>query len=613
MNPNPQNNKINSSRNNPYKNTINNTNTPKLVNNTPQSGQSQNGGIKTSSIFGIVLLVVVVLLLIGAGYWAYNYYSTAQFQSYQEVEALADVKDAASKFSVGSNSIPSSKYSNEYSISTWVNIADYTYNYGKEKPIIRRGAAGAGNPEIVLDAKNNNLIVRMKLQRGSGNIVSKFADVSSKTVMATPVGINGPQDTSFNHPSANLGFSEKLAPISDNTVNYPITQLINSNDIVRMGIGSGMPSIEKINNNTAPVDSQIYQNDFFRMISGNEIAPKITNQPNAPIRESFADITGTAPATTDDLVNAMANVLITFCNIGKELSRQTTADNTITDINAKFDMLMNVLEASRTGSRNAGEVDNAVQNLFNSTSAGFTSSSNLETLITTLITDLVELQTVSNGIPAGTNIDNSAFMTAVNLKLSNQNCDIQLAGNNDVNMTVNLYENLFNLLRKSFYAYINNMGYKIRETYPEMAGAGANQPENCIACLFDGSSTGNTDPTIGECVVKMIPLQKWVNIIVSVYNQVVDVYIDGHLTSSCVLKGFPALSTSDVDITPDGGFSGQISRVVFSNTATTAARAQSIYYDGPIKTTGILSAIPNWVYYLIVVIIIISIAYSIFM
>ena len=612
MNSNPQNNKINSSRNNPYGNSLNTRNTSQVVQN------NQNGGIKTSSLIGIILMVVVVMLLIGAGYWAYNYYSTAQFQSYQEVEALADVKDAASKFSVGSNSIPSSKYSNEYSISTWVNIADYTYNYGKEKPIIRRGAAGAGNPEIILDAKNNNLIVRMKLQRGSGNTIAKFADVPSATI-AAPIGINEPQDSSFNHPGANLGFPEKLSPIADNTVNYPITQLLNPSDIMNLGgsIGGGSAAgidaagVAGVNNNGAPVDSQIYQNDFFRMISGNEIAPKITNHKNAPIRESFADITGTPPATTDDLVNAMANVLLDFCNIGKELSRQTTADNTITDMNAKFDMLMNVLEASRTGSRNAGEVDTAVQNLFNASSNTSASGSHLETLITTLITDLAALQTVSTGIPAGTNIDNSAFMSAVNLKLSNQNCDIQLTGNNDVNMTVNLYENLFNLLRKSFYAYINNMGYKIRETYPEMAGAGANKAGNCVSCLVDG--TGNTDPTIGECIVKMIPLQKWVNIIVSVYNQVVDVYIDGNLASSCVLKGFPALSTSDVDITPDGGFSGQISRVVFSNTATTAARAKSIYYDGPVKTTGILAAIPNWVYYLIVVIIIIAIAYSLLM
>jgi len=108
----------------------------------------------------------------------------------------------------------------------------------------------------------------------------------------------------------------------------------------------------------------------------------------------------------------------------------------------------------------------------------------------------------------------------------------------------------------------------------------------------------------------MIPIQKWVHVIVSVYNQVVDIYIDGQLGSSCVLKGFPAISNLDVNLTPDGGFSGQISRVSFSNTAMTVNKSQELYYAGPIATDSIFSMIPNWVWYTIVLLIIISIIYS---
>ena len=109
----------------------------------------------------------------------------------------------------------------------------------------------------------------------------------------------------------------------------------------------------------------------------------------------------------------------------------------------------------------------------------------------------------------------------------------------------------------------------------------------------------------------MIPLQKWVSIIVSVYNQVVDIYIDGNLASSCVLKYFPAISTSDVELTPNGGFSGQIGNVKFSNTAMTMDYARKIYYDGPVKSKNIFSVIPNWVYYFIAFAIIAAIIYSI--
>ena len=101
--------------------------------------------------------------------------------------------------------------------------------------------------------------------------------------------------------------------------------------------------------------------------------------------------------------------------------------------------------------------------------------------------------------------------------------------------------------------------------------------------------------------------------IVSVYNQVIDIYIDGQLGSSCVLKGYPAISNLDVNLTPDGGFSGQISRVSFSNTAMTVTKSQDLYYSGPIMTESIFTMIPSWVYYLIILIIAVAIAYSLFM
>ena len=68
-----------------------------------------------------------------------------------------------------------------------------------------------------------------------------------------------------------------------------------------------------------------------------------------------------------------------------------------------------------------------------------------------------------------------------------------------------------------------------------------------------------------ECVVNNIPLQKWVNLVVSQYNQTMDIYLDGQLVSSCVLKGFPEVREEGVSICPDGGFEGSISRLAFYN------------------------------------------------
>ena len=149
------------------------------------------------------------------------------------------------------------------------------------------------------------------------------------------------------------------------------------------------------------------------------------------------------------------------------------------------------------------------------------------------------------------------------------------------------------------------MGSGIQKIYPDLA---AKQSANCLI-----ENQNNQDPTIGICMVKMIPLQKWVNIIVSVYNQIIDIYIDGQLSSSCVLKTFPAISTVDANITPDGGFSGKISRVMFSNTAMTITHARQIYYSGPVATVSLFSLIPNWVYWTIFILILVSVGYSFIM
>jgi hypothetical protein len=232
-----------------------------------------------------------------------------------------------------------------------------------------------------------------------------------------------------------------------------------------------------------------------------------------------------------------------------------------------------------------------------------TSNNEIMSLFEKLITDiqLLEELTSNPDIPS----DLPLIQNAVNTKLATANCPLTLNGTTELDATVNLYQNFINLLKKSIYTYINNLGVGIRKTYTDLS---TSQNANCII-----DSNLNKDPTVGTCIYKMLPLQKWVHVIVSVYNQVVDIYIDGQLASSCVLKGFPAISTDDVDITPDGGFSGQISRVAFSNTAMTVPKAQSLYYDGPVPSTSLFSMIPTWVWYGIILLVAVAIIYSIFM
>jgi len=115
---------------------------------------------------------------------------------------------------------------------------------------------------------------------------------------------------------------------------------------------------------------------------------------------------------------------------------------------------------------------------------------------------------------------------------------------------------------------------------------GANQ-NNLIVSLevFPGSDsvsdTTTTDPVIHECNISNIPLQKWVNCLISAYGRSLDVYIDGKLVRTCVLPGVSKIdSSANVYITPGGGFSGWTSYFQYWANSTDPQTAWNIYKKG---------------------------------
>lgn len=69
--------------------------------------------------------------------------------------------------------------------------------------------------------------------------------------------------------------------------------------------------------------------------------------------------------------------------------------------------------------------------------------------------------------------------------------------------------------------------------------------------------SGSTDDVF-VCEVPNIPLQAWFSVSVSVFGRNMDIYIDGKLVKSCFLPGVPKPAVGDIQMTPDGGFSGQM-------------------------------------------------------
>lgn len=89
------------------------------------------------------------------------------------------------------------------------------------------------------------------------------------------------------------------------------------------------------------------------------------------------------------------------------------------------------------------------------------------------------------------------------------------------------------------------------------------------------------------CDVRNIPLQKWVNIVYVLNNRTVDIYIDGKLERSCVLKGVPILGRGRVRFAEEGGFYGQISKMQYFSRSLKPYEVGQIYSEGPYISRGL--------------------------
>jgi hypothetical protein len=83
------------------------------------------------------------------------------------------------------------------------------------------------------------------------------------------------------------------------------------------------------------------------------------------------------------------------------------------------------------------------------------------------------------------------------------------------------------------------------------------------------------------CDIKNIPLQKWVHIGYVLNNRTVDMYVDGKLERSCVLRGVPKLNDSDLIVCDNNGFFGKISNLVYYKYALKPEDIHNIYSSGP--------------------------------
>ena len=86
---------------------------------------------------------------------------------------------------------------------------------------------------------------------------------------------------------------------------------------------------------------------------------------------------------------------------------------------------------------------------------------------------------------------------------------------------------------------------------------------------------------VHNCPISNVPIQRWCNLLVSVYGRTLDIYLDGKLVRTCVLPGVAKIdSSAPVYVTPMGGFSGWTSRFQYWPDSSDPQKAFNVYKSG---------------------------------
>jgi hypothetical protein len=380
---------------------------------------------KQNPVIALVVFILIIILLYFAGTYLWAFYKDNQTKIISK-PLLTSVNNGQSQYDIGSSDMPNSSYSNEYSLSFWVYVDDYSYRQGQPKFLLRRGSTKTTvNPEIYLHPSQNTLQVNISM-------IPESTAPSTTTTTTTSTIAETSTTTTTTAPPAGTGSGSGFKDIKVENFASGVNSTCDCDQVK-----TPEDILAKLSENNPKVPN-VYDPQFFDMVSGNEVPTGVKQSPE----------------------------------------------------------LNTVLE-------------------------GFQSAPDTTTTTTTTA-------------PVDTKCD-------------------------------------------------------------------------CGPTRDDGDTSDRVafEKNIGKCQVTDFPLQKWVHVVVSQYNQVVDIYIDGKLKSSCVLPRFPDIVQDDLILSPNDGFSGQMSKVEYINSALSASKVYDLYAMGPTAgTAGLLDNIPNWVWIVLAIVVI---------
>jgi hypothetical protein len=145
----------------------------------------------------------------------------------------------------------------------------------------------------------------------------------------------------------------------------------------------------------------------------------------------------------------------------------------------------------------------------------------------------------------------------------------------------------------SIWLYISNWNYRVGEKKIILSRAKSGEAPAPEISL--GSMLNNIEVSLGTyaeghsgqamthtCTLENVPLQKWVNVIITLNNRALDIYLDGKLVRTCVMPGVPKMNSGvPLTVTPNGGFEGYASNLSYYSRAVNPREAYEIYREGP--------------------------------
>ena len=522
-------------------------------------------------IYSVVAIIAIVIL-----YQIYKFYNKRRIVYHQEKKVIKLVHDATQYKKIANKNIPTSKFSNEYSLSFWMHIDNYSYRFRKNKVVLRKGSEDGSefNPEISLDPVENKLIVKIQIQSETvdtfnnvSNNRDNFQDVNSGSQSAIqslpqPLSDNSDIPTVYSNISGNLvpnGGNGTTGNNGNNGTNNTITEhfyqdlgenFVNNNgdsgvEPTNMAVSSEgeVPNLGNQLKGFLEGSSDLLMEPFQGQ-ADNE-ANNVPDANNDATTGNDEMVIPECNATEEDLIEIYYNIFLYLCSVMKDVSKPASVRKFIDDIHELVFKPIEVAIKNRDKSQLAVAQNQMTSYVQEELSRPPSQEEEK------MMEYIVQHEIIKESCDLNS-FDKDKIKKGIDDKLKQSNCPIR---------TQDGPGSIYNLIKNSVLTMFLNACDYVKENNPQIAEK-----------LLSGRD---------RCLLKEVPLQKWVHIVVSVYNNTCDIYLDGKLGSSCVLKGFPQLNQGDLHVAPDGGFAGRLANVTAISMALNQDDVYAIYRRGP--------------------------------